>query len=720
MSRFSIKKQMYLPLLALFILVLGFGGWAYYEGRAVQLWTLTITEERERLLQSSSSVTDCLDEFDHLISSVSRMTEIIPANTIRRKFGTVRDCVDQKIATLHGSEFASEFLPDLGALRLEIDAWFTLAAVPLGLEAGSSVPTVWVVEAQKQKAYKAAEQLVFDVSDLISRAENRMNSQWVGDLQRAFSIVFSGLVLVLVLAVFHARSVVSPLIRIKNNAQAIASGGKGLAFTDSERRDEIGDLSKAIGAMHETLNSQVKQITCLAFEDNLTKLRNRAGCQRDMISRIDGRKDGDRFALVHLDLDKFKRVNDTLGHAAGDVLLAEIGRRLSKLLEETDSGTAYRWGGDEFLLLVDRVDDALVDLCAELVDVLSIPIQYEDTTIRPTASLGIARFPEDGDTFDALMVYSDIALYKAKENGRDGFHFFTKELKQQIDIEAKIERELRVALEERQLFLVYQPQLDATSHKVTGIECLLRWRHPQRGVLGPASFLGVAEASNLAPLLGRFVLDEAFAAARKWLDLGHDFGRIAVNLSPQHVKIGTVFDDFTGAMARHGIKPEFVAAEVLESLFLDNEDVQQIEFIEHLHNIGVHIELDDFGTGYASLSHLSSLPIDGLKIDKSFVDRMLVDSKKKVVVQSLVSMARLMHIDLVCEGVETQDQYVFLRECGYCSIQGYLFARPMPFDDMTNWLETEAIELLATDETERSGQDGASIHSIAAAGSGPG
>lgn len=712
MSRFSIKKQMYLPLLALFILVLGFGGWAYYEGRAVQLWTLTITEERERLLQSSSSVTGCLDEFDQLISSVRGMTEIIPAKTIRRKFVTVRDCVDRKIAMLQGSEFASEFLPDLGVLQFEIDAWFKLAAVPLGLETGSTVPTAWIVDDQKRKAYKAAEELVFDVSDLISRAENRMNSQWVGDLQSAFAIVFSGLVLVLVLAVFHARAIVSPLIRIKDNAQAIASGGKGLAFADSGRGDEIGDLSKAIGAMHETLNSQVKQITCLAFEDTLTKLRNRAGCQRDMMNKIDGRKDGDKFALVHLDLDKFKRVNDTLGHAAGDVLLAEVGRRLSKLLEETEAGTAYRWGGDEFLLLVDRVGDALVDLCAELVDVLSIPIQYEDTTIRPTASLGVARFPEDGDTFDALMVYSDIALYKAKENGRDGFHFFTKELKQQIDIEAKIERELRVALEERQLFLVYQPQLDATSHKVTGIESLLRWRHPQRGILSPAAFLGVAEASNLAPLVGRYVLDEAFAAARKWLDLGYEFGRIAVNLSPQHVKIGTVFDDFTGAMARHGIKPEFVAAEVLESLFLDNEDVQQIEFIEHLHNIGVHIELDDFGTGYASLSHLSSLPIDGLKIDKSFVDRMLVDSKKKVVVQSLVSMARLMHIDLVCEGVETREQYLFLRECGYCAIQGYLFARPMPFDDMTEWLETDAVHLVQQVGAEDGGQGSAKVHSI--------
>lgn len=694
MSQFSIKKQMYLPLLALFILVCCFGGWAYYEGRAVQAWTLAITEERERLLQSSSSVTDCLDDLDHLISSVNSMTEIIPAKTVQRNFTTIQACVDSKVATLRGSEYASEFLPDLAVLQTEIGAWFKLAAVPLGVQTAASLPTVWTVDAQKQEAYKAAEQLVFDVSDLISRAENRMNSQWVGNLQAAFAVVFCGLVLVLFLAVFHARSIVSPLIRIKDNAQAIASGGKGLAFTDSGRVDEIGDLSKAIGAMHETLNAQVKQITCLAFEDNLTKLRNRAGCQQDMISKIESGKNGSRFALVHLDLDKFKRVNDTLGHAAGDVLLAEIGRRLNRLLDETAAGTAYRWGGDEFLLLVDRVDEALVDLCSELVDVLSIPVQYEDTTIRPTASLGIARFPEDGDTFDALMVYSDIALYKAKENGRDGFHFFTKELKQQIDIEAKIERELRTALQERQLFLVYQPQLDVTSNKVTGIECLVRWQHPQRGVLSPGSFLGVAEASNLAPLLGRFVLNEAFAAARKWLDMGIDFGRIAVNLSPQHVKIGTVFDDFTGAMARHGIKPEFVAAEVLESLFLDNEDVQQIEFIEHLHNIGVHIELDDFGTGYASLSHLSSLPIDGLKIDKSFVDRMLVDGKKKVVVQSLVSMARLMHIDLVCEGVETQEQYAFLRECGFCAIQGYLFARPMPFDEMSEWLETDAVELL--------------------------
>ena len=693
MPWFSVKKQMYLPLLALFVVVLGFGVWAYQGVRLVQMQTAEIIVERERLLQSSSSVSACLDRLDLLVNTVVRMTEIVPQTSIQNDFNSVRFCVNEKITDLQKSHFADQFTSEVSWLKTEIEIWFDLSAVALGLDQGLAVPAAWTLRDQKSKAYEAADQLVLDVSELISRTENRLQSQWITKLQWAFAIVFGALLLVLLSAVYQARSIVSPLIRIKDNAQAIAAGGNGMAFTDSERSDEIGSLSKAIGAMHGTLESQVNQITRLAFEDGLTKLANRAACQRDMNGRIAAGNSDNRFALIQLDLDKFKRINDTLGHAAGDVLLEEIGRRLRVLLEETEAGTAYRWGGDEFLLIIDMVDEDLIDICSELVDVLSIPVQFENTTIRPTASLGVARFPEDGENFDALMVYSDIALYKAKENGRDGFHFFTRELKQQIDIEAKIERELRIALEEDQLFLVYQPQLDSHSRRITGIECLIRWRHPQRGVLSPAEFLGVAESSKLAPILGRFVLDQAFLSARKWLDQKFEFGRIAVNLSPMHVKMGTIFDDFTGAMARHGLKPEYVAAEVLESLFLDNEDLQQIEFIEHLHNIGVDIELDDFGTGFASLSHLSSLPIDGLKIDKSFVDMMLVDEKKMVVVQSLISMAKLMKIQLICEGVETAEQYVSIQQCGHCSIQGYYFARPMPFDEMTAWMASEAVEL---------------------------
>lgn len=516
-------------------------------------------------------------------------------------------------------------------------------------------------------------------------------------------IAFAALILGLGIAILIVRQNISqPLAEIVFGLNSLTVGDTTQdvkVYAD----DEIGAVAQAYKTYRDTIleknkleseqarreKNHLEMMKRIAYFDELTQLGNRRCCIGDLEERLGDEEKADGFALVHLDLDNFKRVNDSMGHAAGDRLLNEVGRRLRLIVEETKLGRAYRWGGDEFVTIIDEPAVEVHDVCMELTDILSIPVPYGKAEIHPSASLGIARFPEDGSTVEELMVHADIALYKAKERGKDGFHFFTKEMKDNIDREAEIEREIRVALEEDEFFPVFQPQVDMVTLEVTGIEALARWNHPEKGVLSPGHFLAVAEANRLSTRIGRRIFDKAFEAARQWQDADIDFGRMSVNLSPQDIEFGTVFDDLTGAMERHNLSPNLVSAEIVESVLLDEHDTPRLELLERLRGLGIKIELDDFGTGYAALHHLASLPVTGVKVDQSFTSKMLQDEKKSVVISSLVTMAKLLKLDLVVEGIETEAQMSKLQEMGYGSIQGYLIAKPMPFDQITAWLESD-------------------------------
>lgn len=439
--------------------------------------------------------------------------------------------------------------------------------------------------------------------------------------------------------------------------------------------------------IEQKLRQREEELESLAYYDRLTGLPNRTCFQRDITKKFAHTEPEHKFAIVHLDLDNFKRVNDTMGHSAGDQLLAEIGYRLKFVTTEFQNVASYRLGGDEFIIIIERKENFDLDaFCQELTDQLSIPLKIDAGTLWPTASLGIARYPEDGTDFNQLMIYSDLALYRSKELGRDNYHFFTREMKENIDRESHIEAELRRAIQYQELFLVYQPQIDLNTYNIKGVEALIRWDHPEKGVIIPSGFLHIVETTGLAPIIGRFVINEALAAARRWLDNDINFGRIAINLSPRHLKMGTLFNDFLEGMQQHNVDTKYVTAEVVESIFLDDPKSDNTNILSQLHDIGVHIELDDFGTGYGSLSHLSSQPIDGFKIDKTFISKMLNDTKKEVIVKLLIDLTKLLRISVVCEGVETEEQITALKKFGNCSIQGYFIAKPMPFEDMTEWL----------------------------------
>lgn len=429
----------------------------------------------------------------------------------------------------------------------------------------------------------------------------------------------------------------------------------------------------------------------MAYFDPLTQLANRACCQKDAERLFaPGAEDTPAF-IIHMDLDNFKRINDTLGHPAGDHCLEEAGERLKTCC--SGLGTAYRWGGDEFVIIADGPYADPEELCERANIVMRAPMEFEGSQIWPSVSMGIARCPQDGTDFGTLLVNADLALYRSKENGKDRWSYFTHDMKIDSDQEARTESELREAIHRDEFFLVFQPQVNIRTQMVTGVEALVRWQHPTRGVLGPGAFLPVVEKTNLASTLGEIVIDKALAAARAWLDKGYAFGRIAVNLSPSHLISGTLLADFNAAMKRHQVEPHHITAEVLESVFLDDERSDNSQVLEELHRLGVHIELDDFGTGYASLSHVADLPINGLKIDRSFTARILTDVKKEIVVNQLIHLARSLDIGVICEGVETEAQFGRLRMMGDFSVQGYLIARPMPYNAMTDWLSSSPADL---------------------------
>lgn len=462
----------------------------------------------------------------------------------------------------------------------------------------------------------------------------------------------------------------------------------------SDKRLENGDIISTYVDVtaHRAREAELKRtrdaLRNIAYFDALTTLPNRAHCQKDLEDLFRNSNEQTKFAIIQIDLDNFKRVNDTMGHAAGDHLLTVLGSRLTFFSSKLSSFKPYRWGGDEFVAIVKMEAGLhLEDVCQELTDLIAIPVDYHKITLWPTVSLGVARYPHDAADLENLMIYADLALYKTKELGRDGYQFFSADMKERIDTESRIEADIRAAIDADQFELYFQPQINTADESISGIEALVRWNHPTRGLLPPGQFIDVVESHGLASSLGCIVFDKAMQAARQWTDAGLEFGRLAVNLSPQHLRKKHLLEDFFEAIDRHQIDPGLLAVEFLESAILDdvNSDVPHI--LAAMAARGVHVELDDFGTGYASLAHLSSLPIDGIKIDRSFVMNIAECEKQKAIVEVVMSMSKLMKLRVVCEGIESYQQLEAVSNISNCCIQGYLASRPLNLANMTNWME---------------------------------
>jgi diguanylate cyclase (GGDEF)-like protein len=398
-----------------------------------------------------------------------------------------------------------------------------------------------------------------------------------------------------------------------------------------------------------------------------------------------------KLAVLFLDLDGFKHINDSLGHPVGDKLLQSVAKRLVDCVRGSD--TVSRQGGDEFVVLLSEVahlEDAATTV-RRMLDAVGEAHSIDQHDLHVTSCIGVSVYPNDGLDAETLIKNADTAMYQAKENGPQTYQFFKSAMNVRAVERQGIEESLRRALERKELTLYYQPKINLRTGETTGAEALIRWTHPTRGRVSPAQFIPVAEACGLILPIGNWVLREACQQARAWVEAGLPFGTMAVNISAMQLREKSFLDTVFAILKDTGLDPSSLELELTESVLMKHAE-STASILKTLRNTGVQLAVDDFGTGYSSLSYLRKFPIDALKIDQSFVRQITTVPDETIIVEAVISMGRSLKLRVVAEGVETQDQLAFLQSHQCDEAQGYYFSRPVPPHQFANMLETSLRE----------------------------
>jgi diguanylate cyclase (GGDEF)-like protein/PAS domain S-box-containing protein len=439
-----------------------------------------------------------------------------------------------------------------------------------------------------------------------------------------------------------------------------------------------------------------RQINFLAHHDVLTSLPNRALLKdRFHQALISAERHNQKLALLYLDLDRFKFINDSLGHAIGDKLLIKVAERLTNEVREED--TVCRTGGDEFIILLPETDaDGAGHVAQKLVENITNHFEIEGNQLFVTVSIGISIYPDNGKDAESLNKHADTAMYRAKQAGRNQYQFFTAEMHSQIVHKLELEHALRFALARNELSLVYQPLVDIQLNKITGVEALLRWNHPEFGMISPLEFIPIAEETGMINPIGQWILHTAIAQCKQWVNQGHEDLLIAINLSAVQFNNPLLVNIINAILHEHQLAANNLELEITESVAMVNIDLT-IKQLKSLADAGIRLSLDDFGTGYSSLNYLKKFPINKLKIDQSFVFDMLVDDDDEAIVDAVITLARSLGLKTLAEGVETPEHLQSLKNKGCDFMQGYLFSRPVPAEQFINLLNHPPLSNLGVD-----------------------
>ncbi len=450
-------------------------------------------------------------------------------------------------------------------------------------------------------------------------------------------------------------------------------------------RDAQGRITNFVSVFQDISELKLKeeQIVHMAYHDALTGLPNRL-LLTDRISRNIERakRHHARFAVLFLDLDRFKQINDTLGHNVGDDLLQIIAKRLSLICRAED--TLSRLGGDEFIILIDQFesDEQLLKILSRLLNVVREPAIIEEHHLTVSTSIGIAIYPEDGVTADILIKNADAAMYESKKSGKNSYSFFNPALNENLFAQLELEMKLHEALKKGEFELFAQPKVTLSNHQVCGAELLIRWKHDDAYIY-PSDFIPVAEESGLIVAIGSWVMEESFRLLQHYRNMDLS---LSINVSAKQFQQEDIVAQLQYFSAKYNVAPRMIQIELTESAFIGNPQTARTT-LNAIRTLGFSIALDDFGTGFSSLSYLKQLPIDIIKIDQSFIRDMTTDSEDKVLVESIIAMAGALNKKTVAEGVETREHLEMLQELGCYGAQGYYFARPMPFREFIAWLK---------------------------------
>ncbi len=481
----------------------------------------------------------------------------------------------------------------------------------------------------------------------------------------------------MMLAIVENKAVALP-----PNCVLIRRDGLEAAIEDSAApiHDRRGAVTGAVMVFHDVSVSRAMtlKMSYLAQHDSLTDLPNRVLMNDRLVEAIELSKRRERkLAVLFVDLDRFKRVNDSLGHVVGDRLLQSVACRIFTCVRSSD--TVSRQGGDEFVILlwdVRHAEDAALT-ADKILRALRQPHRIGEHVVHVTASIGVVTYPDDGADAETLLKNADFAMYHAKDCGRDNYQFFKAEMNARAADRQALEGDLRQAIERQDLLLYYQPKINLATGEIVGVEALIRWRHPQRGLVPPSQFIPVAEECGFIIPIGRWVLREACRQARAWQDAGLPAIRIAVNVSALELRAADFASSVADILTETGLEASRLELELTESCLMQDEN-STVAALRALKDVGVHLALDDFGTGYSSLSYLQRYPIDTLKIDRSFVQDLATDAGAANIVSAVIGMGNSLHMRVIAEGIETREQLEFLKQHGCPVGQGYYFSQPVP------------------------------------------
>lgn len=492
-----------------------------------------------------------------------------------------------------------------------------------------------------------------------------------------------GAILASLISIFSARRIADPLRKLSEAALRFGRGDYQVQI-DIKRDDEIGSLAQTLVTMRDNIAQREAEVRRLAFWDTLTELPNRVLFLEQLENAIQQARQSQQSCYVlMLDLDRFKHVNDVMGHKFGDVLLTQVARRLTQELQEQAGGLA-RLGGDEFVVLLPQSsEEAALTLAGRLIQALEQPISLDEQTVDLGAGIGLAAYPAHAQDAIGLLSRAEVAMYVAKQRG-NGIQLYCAEIDRSSQQSLSLLSELRVALEQHQFRLFVQPKLDLVVNRVVAVEALIRWQHPERGAIYPDQFIPFAEQTGFIRQMTYWVMAESARYRQVWQSLNLHI-KMSVNLSTRDLLDQDLPRKFTHLFEQFSLTPEAFCLEITESAIMDDPQ-RALQTLDGLHALGLHLSIDDFGTGYSSLAYLKRLPVDELKIDKSFVLKMEHDQDDIKIVKSTIDLGHNLGLRVVAEGVESLASLTLLQQLGCDQAQGYYIARPMPAADFPNWL----------------------------------
>ena len=576
--------------------------------------------------------------------------------------------------------------PDLGVeeRRLKGEGWLMMSRVPLRDRNGN---IIGVVGASRDiSARKRAEELMSAQTKLLHDVARGVDlGSFLKDAQALLERLLNGRRVSFILDGQQRETQANEVIEFPIFSR---DGGKHGTLTASKTENDESGLVEFLAGIAQTVgiaidrHRDIAHIAYLAEHDALTGLPNRTLLNRKVVVLLEkASQAGKSLAVAFVDLDNFKLVNDSLGHAAGDELLKVVAQRISAQIKS--SGIVSRIGGDEFIIVLEENQDPFHERLKAILEGISEPLTIDGVEIRVSCSIGVACSRKHGDTASELFANADMALYRVKESGRNGIQLFTPAMGEEARSKLSRIEELRRAVERNEFVLHYQPQKNISSGQVIGVEALVRWQHPVEGLLLPGTFIPLAEETGLVVLIGDMVLREACRQARAWQDQGLPPLRIAVNVSARQFLENSLIDQVASALQAADLDPQWLELELTESLIM--RDVEgAIERMHALKELGVSIAIDDFGTGYSSLSTLRRFPLSRLKIDRSFIADIPEKAGDMAITSAIVSLGRTLELEVVAEGVETEEQAQFLEGAGCEMFQGFLFAKPLPASEVGN------------------------------------